>query len=197
MTSSNGNIFRVTGLFCKEFTGHRWIARTKASDADVFFDLRPNKRLNKQWWGWWFETPSSPLWRHYNEVVVIVFTYWVHSCCPYVVRHKHIGVVELRRDTHTYQHSDMSRDCRHNNHLKTLEYKTLTHWWPDKMAKIFQTFCPHFSDIFKYNLPKENVLIWMRIPLKFVPPISNTPARVQIMDWCRTDDKPLDEPMMV
>ena len=21
---------------------------------DVFFDLHPNKRLSKQWWGWWF-----------------------------------------------------------------------------------------------------------------------------------------------
>ena len=33
---------------------------------DVFFDLRLNKRLSKQSWGWWFETPSSPLWRHSN-----------------------------------------------------------------------------------------------------------------------------------
>ena len=31
---------------------------------DVFFDLRLNKRLRKQWWGWRFETPSHPLWRH-------------------------------------------------------------------------------------------------------------------------------------
>ena len=30
------------------------------------FYLRPNKRLCKQWWGCWFETPSSPLWRHCN-----------------------------------------------------------------------------------------------------------------------------------
>ena len=36
--------------------------------ADVFFDLRPNKRLSKQWWGWWFETLSSPLWRHCNAI---------------------------------------------------------------------------------------------------------------------------------
>ena len=32
----------------------------------VFFDLHPNKRLSKQWWGWWFETLSCPLWRHCN-----------------------------------------------------------------------------------------------------------------------------------
>ena len=64
MTSSNGSIFRVTGHLCGEFTGHRWIPRTKASD--VFFDLRLNERLSKQSWGWWFETPSRPLWRHSN-----------------------------------------------------------------------------------------------------------------------------------
>ena len=50
----NGNIFRVTGPLCGEFTGHRWIPRTKPSDADVdaFFDLRLNKSLSKKSWGW-------------------------------------------------------------------------------------------------------------------------------------------------
>ena len=69
MTSSNGNIFRVTGHLCGEFTGDRWIPLTKASDAELwcFLDLRPNKRLSKQLWGWWFETSSCPLWRHCNE----------------------------------------------------------------------------------------------------------------------------------
>ena len=67
MTSSNGNIFRVIGDLWGKFTGHRWIPRTKASDAELyFFYLRLNKRLSKQWWGWWFETPSRPLWRHCN-----------------------------------------------------------------------------------------------------------------------------------
>ena len=33
---------------------------------DVFFDQRPNKRLSKQSWSWWFETHSPPLWRHSN-----------------------------------------------------------------------------------------------------------------------------------
>ena len=163
MTSSNGNIFRVNGPLCGEFTGPRWIPHTKASDAelwmnewmniyftevfrlvhhftciytsswishtsdshksfnidiyisfvlpavcasfiqglyfwfrvfkviipvyqyitrfflrfstlatgtlryDVFFDLRLNKWLSKQPWGWSFETPSWSLWRHRNE----------------------------------------------------------------------------------------------------------------------------------
>ena len=36
MTSSNGNIFRVTGPLCGEFTGYWWIPRTKASDAEFW-----------------------------------------------------------------------------------------------------------------------------------------------------------------
>ena len=36
MTSSNGNIFRVTGPLWGEFTGHRWIPLTKASDAELW-----------------------------------------------------------------------------------------------------------------------------------------------------------------
>ena len=36
MTSSNGNVFRVSGHLCGEFTGNRWIPRTKASDAELW-----------------------------------------------------------------------------------------------------------------------------------------------------------------
>ena len=69
MTSPNGNIFCVTGQLCGEFTDHWWIPCTKASDADldVFFDLWLNKRLSKQSWDWWFETPSCSFWRHYFD----------------------------------------------------------------------------------------------------------------------------------
>ena len=70
MTSSNGNIFRVTGPLCGEFIGpsefptQRPVMRT----FDVFFDLRLNQRLRKQPWGWWCETPSWSLWRQCNAV---------------------------------------------------------------------------------------------------------------------------------
>ena len=37
---------------------------------DVFFDLRLNKRLSKQSWGWWFEMLSRPLLRHSNVALV-------------------------------------------------------------------------------------------------------------------------------
>ena len=68
MTSSNGSIFRGTGPLCGEFTGPGEFPtqRPVTRSFDVFFDLRLNKRLSKQPWGWWFETPSLSLWRHCN-----------------------------------------------------------------------------------------------------------------------------------
>ena len=48
----------VTG----QFPGQRPVTRS----FYVFFDLRLNKRWSKHSWGWWFETPSHPLWRHCN-----------------------------------------------------------------------------------------------------------------------------------
>ena len=49
----------VTG----EFPAQRLVTRS----FDVFYDQRLNKRLSKQWWGWWFETQSRLLWRHCND----------------------------------------------------------------------------------------------------------------------------------
>ena len=60
--------------------------------------------------------------------------------------------------------------------------------------------CRHFADdIFKFIFLNENAWISFKIWLKFVAkvPVSNIPALVQIMVWCRPGDKPLSEPMMV
>ena len=71
MTSSNGNIFRVTGPLCEEFTGHRWIPRTKAVTRHwCFLYLRLNKRLSVQSWGWLFGTLSRSIWRHCNVLCI-------------------------------------------------------------------------------------------------------------------------------
>ena len=39
MTSSNGNLFLVTGPLWGESTGHRWLPLTKASDAELRYFL--------------------------------------------------------------------------------------------------------------------------------------------------------------
>ena len=47
-----------------EFLAQRPVTRS----FDVSFDLRMNKRLNNQSWGWWFGTPSWSLWRQCNGI---------------------------------------------------------------------------------------------------------------------------------
>ena len=47
-----------------EFPAQRPVTRS----FDVCFDLRLNKQLSKQSWGWWFETPSH----HYDVIVMTV-----------------------------------------------------------------------------------------------------------------------------
>ena len=76
MTSSNENIFHDTGHLCGEFSGHRWIPlpsqRPVTRSINIFFDLRLNKRLNKQPWGWWFG-------RHRAHYDVTIMTWWRHQ----------------------------------------------------------------------------------------------------------------------
>ena len=47
-----------------EFPTQRPVTRS----FDVYFDLRPNKWLSKESWGWWFEALSWSLWRQRNGV---------------------------------------------------------------------------------------------------------------------------------
>ena len=65
MTSSNENLFLVTGPFWGESTGFP-SQRPVTRSFHVFFNLRPNKWLNKQLRCWRFEMQSYSLWRHCN-----------------------------------------------------------------------------------------------------------------------------------
>ena len=60
-----------------EFPAQRPVTRS----FDVFFNLHPNKRLSKRWWGWLFETPPCPLWRHRNELSIVCCTRTNLECC--------------------------------------------------------------------------------------------------------------------
>ena len=76
MTSSNGNIFHVTGPLCGEFTGDLWNPshRPVTRSFDAFLDLRLNKRLSKHPIHHWFEAPSRSLEHHCNanhDMVVV------------------------------------------------------------------------------------------------------------------------------
>ena len=71
MTSSNGNIFRVTGHLCGEFTDPRWIPRTKASDAELWCFFLICARIND----WVNNGEAGDLrgnWAHYDVIVMII-----------------------------------------------------------------------------------------------------------------------------
>ena len=60
--------------------------------------------------------------------------------------------------------------------------------------------CHHFAhDIFKCIFLNENILILLKMSLKFVPQvrINNISALIQIMAWRRPGDKPLSEPILI
>ena len=68
VTSSNANIFRVTGHLCGEFPGHRWIPRTKASDAELWCFPWSAPWIN----GRVFNREADDLRRHHAHCDVIV-----------------------------------------------------------------------------------------------------------------------------
>ena len=69
MTSSNGNILRVTDHLCGEFTGHRWIPLSKASDAELWCFLWSEAWIN----GWVNNCEAGDLRHnraHYDVIVM-------------------------------------------------------------------------------------------------------------------------------
>ena len=68
MTLSNGNIFRVTGHLCGEFTCHQWIPLTKANDAELWCFLWSEPWIN----GWVNNREAGDLRRHRAHYDVIV-----------------------------------------------------------------------------------------------------------------------------
>ena len=72
-------------------------------------------------------------------------------------------------------------------------------WFLFNTLRPRQDGCCLPDDIFKCIFFNENVLILVKISLKFVPkvPSNYIPALVQIMAWRRAGDKPLSGPVMV
>ena len=64
----------LIGPLSGECTGHRWIPLTRACDAALWCFLWFAPEHTVEWFGWWFETPSCPLWSHCNEMVQCSYT---------------------------------------------------------------------------------------------------------------------------
>ena len=145
MTSSNGNIFRVTGPLCGEVTGHRWIPRTKASDAELWCFLWSAPWIN----GWINNREAGDLRRqrgHYDVIVMI----WeqTQSChdanfavsggttdCHYMAvcgatSYDKVGIMA----TMGFQ---WTTSCKRVSYCAAVRNATLTYWGRDKMAAVF------------------------------------------------------------
>ena len=104
-----------------EFPAERPVTRS----FDVFFDLRPNKRLSKKSWGWWFETLSCSLWCHCNV-----------PGPTGVFRTRDIADIPHQcRWPYVYGYGP----CMPVSHISRRFNWLLTHWGRDKMAAFSQT----------------------------------------------------------
>ena len=91
----------VTG----EFPSQRPVTRS----FDVFLDLCLNKRLNKQSWGWWFETSSCSLWRQYSEL------YWTSPQPPVEIILAEVLYKVPQVKTFVYRLVDIDRSLEHRS----------------------------------------------------------------------------------
>ena len=123
--SSNGNIFRVTGPLCGEFTGHRWIPLTKASDAELWCFLWSVPWIN----GWVSNREADDLRRHLAHYDVIVMVQ-VMACHPFDAR-------LLSKATLAYlEHISMKLEIIYNISTTKLIWKCRL-----KMAILYQPRC--------------------------------------------------------
>ena len=96
MTSSTFSALLAICAGNSPVTGELPAQRPATRSFDVFFDLRLNKSLSKQPWGWWFETPSRPLWRHRNGKSINCSDLtkgWVTSLAVQVTTTKIVSVI--------------------------------------------------------------------------------------------------------
>ena len=144
MTSSNENIFRVTGPLCGEFTGSGEFPtqRPVTRSFDAFFDLRLNKPLSKQPWGWWFETLSWSLWRHRNGLYGVINN---SLASPYLLQSyvcggtfklttKNVSSSEYANDAFRWRHNE--RDGVSNQRRLGCVLNHLFGFWSKKTSKL-------------------------------------------------------------
>ena len=124
MTSSNGNIFRVTGHLCGEFTSHRWIPLTKANDAELWCFLWSAPWIND----WVINGEAGDLTRHRADYDVIVMT-------------KH----RIRSFIHVYQESTTARYqanwCMHAASNSIISGTEETEVTPNQYIYIYTYIC--------------------------------------------------------
>ena len=131
---------------------------------DVFFDLRLNQRLSKQSWGWWFETPSHPLWRHCNE--------WRPFCLGLNVLIDSKPCMKVSYNTYSYSGGSSTLDY----HTYSMDINSLA---PVRCGSNLK------SVIFKCIMQRSSLVTSCEMALRWTPQyLTNDNSRiVQVMVW--------------
>ena len=170
-----------------EFPAQRPVTRS----FDVFSDLRLNKPLGKQPWGWWFETQSRSLWRHRNVINT--------SCAGQELR----GGGGMNFSSYSDDYTDMisSDPCWQMNIMYKFRLIRRYHinWMSIEISKylsVFRMTCcievetrwvPFSDDIFKSVLFNAKIWILIQISLKFVPKGPHGSVSVYSYNGCLAD----------
>ena len=110
-----------------EFPAERPVMRS----FDVFFDLRLNKRLSKQSWGWWFETPSCPLRRHSNVHVRLCCSPGIVFCSPFT----------MAWGFSAYHFNKFQTECILLSLLWCFSSHRSAWWWPSIVSSVWPRGC--------------------------------------------------------
>ena len=99
--------------------------------------------------------------------------------------------------SHFHKINDMNQPCIYG--CPSVDCNCGQDLIPLTPLRLRQNGCRFADDTFKCIFLTENVIIAIKISLKYVPKglINNIPALVQIMAWRWPCNKPLSEPMLV
>ena len=151
--------------------------RPVTQSFDVFFDLHLNKRLSKQSRGWWFETPSCPLWHHYITVMLC------HLSNHFLKQFWLIVIQTIRNEARWYQNQNSTFSFR-KMHLLLIQknaFANIIIFFNGNLFRIFNELTHH-----KYEAATEcnkNGKYWLQSHLASFPKHFPGPWTPYISHW--------------
>ena len=151
-------------------TGELHTQRPVKLSFDAFFDMRLNKRLSKQSFGWWFETPLHSLWRHCimqandSRSIKFVWNVFINQTWYWSLKASSGGIVMATVKLVT--------DC--NDYIYVTLPKYTRQWWEARRMSVSHGVSDHrqFESLFKGLLQFS----WWKASKLLVPCGGNPPA---------------------
>ena len=183
-------------LVIGEFLAQRPVTRS----FDVFFDLRLNKRLSKQSWGWWFEMPSHPLWRHYNvkrqsASNYVIVPQYLCALCFYIFDVPLMNSIQMVCD---FMNKSNNQFLRYTHLIMALSYRWIY------LDVLYTIFARVMSDLNLSNMILGHVMILYHRRLRLDPLRSfkialemNLPSGNRVISCCPGKYKARGFPVLI